>query len=102
MADTIKSALFVDYDSIYRRLTDADPEAADQFGQRVGAWVGAVESGALVTPGTDGARRRILIRRCYANPDTLGGGRAAFVSGGFEIVDCPLQEGRERNAADIH
>ena len=103
MAETIKSALFVDYDSLYRRLADTDSDAAAQFGERVGAWVGAVESGGLVTPATaEGVRRRILIRRCYANPETLGGARAAFVASGFEMIDCPLQEGRDRSPADVH
>ena len=103
MADTVKCALFVDYDSIYRRLSGANPEAAGRLAQKVGAWVGGIESGSLVAPARgDDVRRRILIRRCYASPETLAAGRAAFVASGFEVVDCPVQDGRDRSAADIH
>jgi hypothetical protein len=103
MADTVKCALFVDYDSIYRRLSGANPEAAGRLAQKVGAWVGGIESGSLVAPARgDDVRRRILIRRCYASPETLASGRAAFVASGFEVVDCPVQDGRDRSAADIH
>ncbi|HMN86830.1 MAG TPA: NYN domain-containing protein, partial [Bauldia sp.] len=102
MADTVKCALFVDYDSIYRRLAGANPEAAGRLAQKVGAWVGGIETGSLVAPASEGVRRRILIRRCYASPEKLGAGRAAFVASGFEVVDCPIQDGRDRNSADIH
>ena len=103
MADTIKSALFVDYDSFHRSLKAAKNDIAESLAQRAADWVAAIESGTLVVPAPDGAvRRRILVRRCYADPRLLEKNRAALIAAGFEVIDCPPLEGRERNAAEIH
>jgi hypothetical protein len=40
-------------------------------------------------------------RRCYADPDLLGKGRLAFVACGFEVIDCPIAAGHQRNAAGL-
>jgi uncharacterized LabA/DUF88 family protein len=101
MAETIKSALFVDYDSIHRSLKAQSRQAAERFAQRSSTWIAAIESGRLVKGGAT-ARRRMMIRRCYADPQLLGKNRLAFVAGGFEVIDCPPLEGQERNSADIH
>lgn len=101
MAETIKSALFVDYDSIHRSLKAQSRQAAERFAQRSSTWIAAIESGRLVKGGAT-ARRRMMIRRCYADPQLLGKSRLAFVAGGFEVIDCPPLEGQERNSADIH
>ena len=100
MPDTIKSALFVDYDSLYRSLKSAGKEAAERLAQRAAAWVSAIETGRLVRGRA--LRRRVLIRRCYADPLLLGKNRVAFIAGGFEVIDCPPLEGRERNSSAIH
>ncbi len=102
MAETIKSVLFVDYDSIHRSLAAGEPEAAGRLAPRLAAWVAAIETGKIFAPKPEAVRRRILMRRCYADPALLGGARSAFLSNGFQIVDCPPAEGRERNAAAIH
>jgi hypothetical protein len=103
MADTIKSALLVDYDSVFRSIAAAEPDVADRFAARIPAWIAALEAGRLVTSG-DGAavKRKILLRRCYAEPAVLGDRRGQFIAAGFQVIDCPAQEGRARNAADIH
>ncbi len=103
MADTIKSALFVDYDSFHRSQQDDDGDVAERLAQTSVSWVAAIEAGKLTLPPLEGgARRRVLIRRCYADPGLLGLNRSALIASGFEVVDCPQQSGRKRNAADIH
>ena len=102
MAETIKSVLFLDYDSIRRALEESDRTAADRLGMRVPAWIAAIESGALFGDDESPARRRILMRRCYADPTLLGSERSTFLANGFQVVDCPPAEGRDRNAAVIH
>jgi hypothetical protein len=102
MAETIKSVLFLDYDSVRRALEADDRKAAERIGLRVPAWVAAMESGALLDDSENPARRRILMRRCYADPTLLGTDRSAFLTNGFQVVDCPTAEGRDRNAAAIH
>ncbi|WP_336800886.1 NYN domain-containing protein [Kaistia sp. MMO-174] len=103
MTAPIKSVLFVDYDSLYLSLRARDPGMARRFALRPGVWLEAIEAGLLQEPrGEETARRRILMRRCYADPKLLGKARAAFTGQGFQIVDCPPLPGRERNSAEIH
>ena len=102
MADTIKSALFVDYDSFHRSQDDENGDTAERLAQTSAVWVSALEGGKLVLPPPEnGARRRVLIRRCYADPALLGLNRSALIASGFEVIDCPHQPGRKRNAADL-
>ncbi len=101
MAETTKSVLFVDYDSIQRSVAAGEMQAAERLASRVAAWVAAIEAGRIFAARSD-ARRRILMRRCYADPALLGDERSEFLSNGFQIVDCPPAEGRERNSAAIH
>ena len=103
MADTIKSALFVDYDSFHRSQDDENGDTAERIAQTSAVWVTALELGKLIAPPPEnGARRRVLIRRCYADPALLGANRSALIASGFEVIDCPHQPGRKRNAADLH
>jgi len=103
MADTIKSALFVDYDSFHRSQDEENGETAERLAQTSAVWVAALEGGKLILPPPEnGARRRVLIRRCYADPALLGLHRSALIASGFEVIDCPHQPGRKRNAADLH
>jgi len=103
MAEAIKSVLFVDYDSIHRSLAAGDAAAAERLALRAEAWIGAIEAGSLFSRRPQAAvQHRILVRRCYADPSLLGNDRSIFLSNGFQIVDCPPAEGRERNAAATH
>jgi len=98
MAETLKSALFVDYDSIHRSLAAAGRDG-DALAQRTSAWVVAIESGRLVSVKDGGQnRRRFALRRCYADPARLGKNRIAFVAAGFELIDCPATDGRKNSA----
>lgn len=101
MAEVLKSALFVDYDSIHRSLAAAGRDG-DALAQRTSAWVVAIESGRLVTvKGGGQSRRRFALRRCYADPARLGKNRIAFVAAGFELIDCPAPDGK-KNAAGMN
>jgi hypothetical protein len=103
MAETIKSVLFLDYDSVRHALEESDSNGAERLGLRLPAWIAALESGSLLTETeNEGGRRRILMRRCYADPSLLDADRAIFLTNGFQVVDCPTAEGRDRNAAAIH
>jgi len=103
MTEATKSVLLVDYDSIHRSLSAGDSGAAERLASRLGSWIGAIEVGSLFADKAGPAgRRRVLIRRCYADPDRLGNDRAAFLANGFQVVDCPPIEGREHNTATIH
>ena len=102
MTDTLKSVLFVDYDSLHLALRARDPALGRRFAARPGLLLEAIEAGTLVSSDQLGkARRRILMRRCYADPRTLGKARDSFVAQGFQIVDCPTLPGRERNSAEV-
>ncbi|MCX5477660.1 NYN domain-containing protein [Kaistia geumhonensis] len=102
MTDLLKSVLFVDYDSLHLALHARDPQFARRLAARPGALLDAIEAGALVGSGSLGnVRRRVLMRRCYADPRLIGRGRDAFVMQGFQIVDCPTLSGRERNSAEV-
>ena len=100
MAETIKSVLFVDYDSLRRSLAKSDSVAADRIATRLPAWVNAIEAGRLASVPESG-RRKILMRRCYADPAALAEKRGDFTNQGFQVVDCPPLAGRDRSAADI-
>ena len=50
MAETIKSALFVDYDSFHRIESAAAGEVAERLAQTASEWVTALEAGKLVLP----------------------------------------------------
>ena len=66
--DEVYSALYVDFDNIYTRFLEADPEAARAFGMAPYRWVRWIENHALRILYGDGVRRRILKRMCYLNP----------------------------------
>ena len=48
------------------------------------------------------ARRRILIRRCYLNPQSFSNFRPYFIRSAFEVVDCPPLTARGKTSTDIH
>lgn len=99
MAETVKSALFIDYDSLRERLAESRPEAAARLASRWSVWIGEIESGKLIAQKGQSTRRRVVHRRCYAGPGLLDDERTALIAGGFEIAERP--ENRGRSAADI-
>lgn len=65
----MKSALFVDFDNVYSGLRQLDPTCADRFARRPADWMNwLINSLSLPEHAPEGARRRVLVRRCYLNP----------------------------------
>ncbi|CAN7506241.1 NYN domain-containing protein [Cupriavidus necator] len=99
----MKSALFVDFDNVYSGLRQLDPVCADRFARHPAQWmewlIGSLE---LPDHTPDGARRRVLVRRCYLNPQAYQRFRPSFNLSGFEIVDCPALTSEGKTSTDIH
>ncbi len=103
MAQAIKSVLFFDYDSIYRSLNSRAAGSGEQLGARAGAWLEAIESGELIAPrAADVTRRRLMMKRCYADPRLLGKNRGWLTANGVQIVDCASLNGPLRSPTDVH
>ncbi len=99
----MRSALFVDFDNVYSGLRRLDASLADRFARTPQRWMSwLVEALELPQPAADGARRRMLVRRCYLNPQVYQRFRPAFNLAGFEIVDCPSLTSEGKTSTDIH
>jgi len=103
MAQIVKSVLFFDLDSLKRSLGAHGPDIADVFASKVREWLAGIEDGTLLTPRlNDQVRRKILMKRCYADPKTLGADRDVLTANGVQVVDCPATQGHSRSSADLH
>jgi NYN domain len=96
----VKTAIFIDFDNFHSNLEKVDPRAAERFADDPAGWlewfrVGRHAAEAGVEP------RRILLRRCYLNPDKFRRHRTSFVRAGFTVHDCPPLTTRGKNAADL-
>ena len=100
--DEIYSALYVDFDNIYTRLTEQDPALARTFATNPQRWLRWLEGHALRMMYGDGVRRRILKRCCYLNPIRYHEFRPFFIRSAFQVVDCPPLTNYGKTSADIH
>lgn len=83
----MRSALFVDFDNVYSGLRKMDAAIADRFARQPLEWVTWLGCGlALPDHLTAGARRRLLVRRCYLNPVLYQRFRPSLNRAGFEIA----------------
>jgi hypothetical protein len=99
----MKSALFVDFDNVYSGLRRLDQTIADRFAQSPLQWMNwVVDSLEAPEHAPSDARRRILVRRCYLNPQAYQRFRSSFNVAGFEIIDCPSLTGEGKTSTDIH
>jgi len=99
----MKSALFVDFDNVYSQLRQLQSDAAERFARHPSEWMGwLTNSLALPEPHEASERRRLLVRRCYLNPNWYQNYRHAFLRAGFEIVDCPPVTSQGKTSTDIH
>jgi hypothetical protein len=99
MAEPIKSALFVDYESLHRSLAGVDAATDARLADRAAGWVKAIENGELIDP--EGAPRRVVVRRCYAGPSVRGKQRDILAAAGFSVVDVAADNGI-RSSSDLH
>nr|WP_294001465.1 NYN domain-containing protein [Sphaerotilus sp.] len=99
----MKSALFVDFDNVYSGLRKLDPMVAERFGRHPLEWVQWLIKDLALPEGVPAdARRRLLVRRVYLNPQVYQRFRPSFNHGGFEIVDCPAMTSEGKTSTDIH
>ncbi len=99
----MKSALFVDFDNVYTQLRQLQPAAAERFARQPTEWIRWLTESLEIPVGHDPqARRRLLVRRCYLNPNWYQTYRHAFLRAGFEIVDCPPVTAQGKTSTDIH
>lgn len=100
----MKSALFVDFDNVYTQLRAVQPAAAERFARQPIEWIRWLTDRLEVPDGhhDPAARRRLLVRRCYLNPNWYQQYRHAFLRAGFEIVDCPPVTSQGKTSTDIH
>ena len=99
----MKSALFVDFDNVYTQLRQVQPAAAERFARQPIEWIRWLTESLEIPVGHDpAARRRLLVRRCYLNPNWYQTYRHAFLRAGFEIVDCPPVTAQGKTSTDIH
>jgi len=97
----MKSALFVDFDNVYSGLRKLDPASADRFARKPGEWMTwLIESLGLPEHSPADAKRRVLVRRCYLNPQAYQRFRPSFNLAGFEIVDCPALTSEGKTSTD--
>ena len=99
----MKSALFVDFDNVYSGLRRLDQETADQFARNPTVWMNwLIKSLEMPEPVAAGAKRRVLVRRCYLNPQAYQRFRPSFNLAGFEIIDCPALTSEGKTSTDIN
>jgi hypothetical protein len=99
----MKSALFVDFDNVFTQLRQLQPAAAERFARQPTEWIRwLIESLQIPDGHNPQARRRLLVRRCYLNPNWYQTYRHAFLRAGFEIVDCPPVTAQGKTSTDIH
>src|SRR5271166_5589345 len=116
----VKAAIFIDFDNFHSNLEKVDSRAAERFADDPAGWLEWFRLGRHVAdPGADPRAdasadppadskvhqrvepRRMLLRRCYLNPDKFRRHRTAFVRAGFTVYDCPPLTTRGKNAADL-
>ena len=99
----MKSALFIDFDNVYSALRRLDPAVAERFAFQPIHWIRWLTDSLVAPPhAPDGAKRRLLVRRCYLNPQAYQRFRPAFNRAGFEIIDCPPMTSEGKTSTDIH
>lgn len=99
----MKSALFVDFDNVHSGLRKLDPAIAERFARQPMRWVEwLLDELALPDHAPLDARRRLLVRRVYLNPQVFQTFRASFNHAGFEIIDCPAMTHQGKTSTDIH
>jgi hypothetical protein len=103
LAGSSRSALFVDFDNVYLGLWHQEPDLAVRFAEQPGRWIEWLQR-ALEVPAESwlAPARRILVRRCYLNPQSFGKWRAYFIRAGFETIDCPPLTAQGKTSADVH
>ena len=96
-----RSALFVDFDNIYIGLSRGSTVGAERFATKPQKWLQWLEEGGGGDADNSVAGRRILVRRCYLNPQQFARYRPFFMRAGFEVVDTPALTAQGKTSADM-
>ena len=98
----VRAALFVDFDNIQIGLEQQDSSFAAEFATNPDRWLHWLEKQMpCAYHGMGPAQRRILLRRCYMNPQKFSGFRPYFIRSAFEVIDCPPLTARGKTSTDI-
>jgi hypothetical protein len=97
-----RSALFVDFDNIFLQLSNEDKEIANQFATNPDRWLLWLMDHLPTFHHDDETSRRILVRKCYLNPQSFSNYRPYFIKSAYEVVDCPPLTSRGKTTTDIH
>jgi uncharacterized LabA/DUF88 family protein len=101
--DYVRSALFVDFDNIYITLSEEDEDIAKEFATKPSKWITWLEKNLPIPyQNQQITSRRILVRKCYLNPQAFSSFRPYFITSAFEVVDCPPLTSRGKTSTDIH
>jgi uncharacterized LabA/DUF88 family protein len=97
------TALFVDFDNMFINLkSQHDYHKAElEFATKPHQWLSWLEN-SMENSFLPDIQRRILIRRCYLNPQVFGEFRLFFIRAAFEVVDCPPLTRQGKTSSDIH
>lgn len=99
----MRTALFVDFDNVFSGLKRLGDDYAEAFARNPSRWLEWLVASLEAPAGAgENARRRILVRRCYLNPEPYKRFRIGFSRAGFEIVDCPPMTTAGKTSTDIH
>jgi hypothetical protein len=99
----LNTALFIDFDNIYLNLAEQDKQAAEKFATAPDLWLDWLEQQLpLNYRNITFGGRRLLIRRCYLNPNSFAKYRPFFIRSGCEVIDCPPLTARGKTSTDIH
>ena len=99
----MKTAIFVDFDNVYTGLKQISQKAANDFASKPLKWLKWLTQEFDRKDGENSAaQRRVLVRRCYLNPQWYQQYRRSFHEAGFEIIDCPSMTSTGKTSTDIH
>lgn len=99
----MRTALFVDFDNVFSGLMRLGPAYAEAFARHPSRWLAwLTDQVPLPTGAEPGRSRRVLVRRCYLNPEPYKRFRIGFSRAGFEIIDCPPMTTAGKTSTDIH
>ena len=92
-------ALFVDFDNIYIGLDD---ESRESFATNPQNWLARICADAFGDPTASDPVRRLLLRKCYINPQSFGQFRSDLMRAGLQVIDCPPLTAGLKTSADIY
>jgi hypothetical protein len=99
----LHTAVYIDFDNIYLTLAKyEDRQVAEKFASNPDRWLHWLEKVPIDYQGTTFGSRRVLLRRCYLNPNSFSRFRLQFINSGCEVIDCPPLTQGGKTSTDIH